>query len=191
MRKLRLRVWRAFPEITQVVAARARLEPGRGTGLLSPWAHDEWAFFIFLASSVFLHLNSCVIKGLVSCTYGVFFLLFLTVNLWNGVILKSYVLWTRHFCLLCSLLPPLPSVWRTARCDQGSRPLPVSVPREAFAGPSPPHAGSLSLPCTLPAFVHVAPRALYIALYVFLCVSLFIPGSKIYKIEFFTERPFK
>lgn len=140
MRKLRLRVWRAFPEITQVVAARARLEPGRGTGVLSPWAHDEWAFFIFLASSVSLHLNSCVIKGLVSCTYGVFFLLFLTVNLWNGVILKSYVLWTCHFCLLCSLLPPPPicltnsQVWprltSSARlCAMRSLRWPVASPR--------------------------------------------------------------
>lgn len=171
--------------ITQVIAGRARLEPDHWTpGALSPGPCDLRALFRCLTSPVFFRLKLYVINGLVLSTYDVSFFLFFMVNLWNYIILKSYVIWTHDFCVVCSLLslqpPPLTtSVWWTHTYNQGSSPLHVCVPSKAFPGQSPPLTpGSLFFLCTL-ATVHVcvAMSTLYIVLCLFIHSFIYISLS--------------
>ena len=176
MRTLRRSVCRGLPQVTQVLARRARLEPGHwAPGALPPGPRDLRASPLCLPSPVFFHLKLYVTNGLVLSTYEVSFFLFLMVNLWNYIILKSYVIWTRDFCVVRSLLSPQPpplatSVWWTHTYNQGSSPLHVSVPSKPFPGQSPPLTPrSLFFLCTLATVrVCVAMSALYIVLYLFI-----------------------
>lgn len=166
------------------MAGRAWLEPDYWTpGARSPGPRDLRALFRCLTSPVFFRLKLYVINGLVLSTYDVSFLFFM-VNLWNYIILKSYVIWTHDFCVVCSLLSPQPPplttcVWWTHTYNQGSSPLNVSVLSKAFPGQSPPLTpGSLSFLCTLATVrVYVAMSTLYIVLYLFIHSFIYISLS--------------
>lgn len=182
---------RFTPQIKQVVAVRAGLESGHWTpGVLSPWAHDLTALFISLASPIFLHLKLYIINGLVLFICGVSFLFF-TVNLCSYIILKSYVTWTRNFCLcgMFTAFSPLPSPPLSEELSLVTKAQVLCKSlcqvKPSLDNPPAPNPDILATWCVCD-YEHSLHSLIFINLFIFF--SLFIPHSIIQKTEFFTEQ---